>query len=311
MRGRGRRARRQLVRGVVLVAAGVTLAAATIAIAWRLARGRSHEPAITLDCEIGPTTRGIDVSYYQETINWPKVKASGVEFVFVRVSDGLYFDDPMFAANWAGTKSSNLIRGAYQFFRPEQDPIEQADVLVAALLADPGELPPVIDVEDAGGQSPAEIARRVKIWLARVHDRLGLDAIVYTGPAFWRDSVGGAEVDRPLWIAHYTSECPQIPAPWTSWRFWQFTASGRVPGIYGPVDLDVFRGTPDELRSTLLRVATSPTTPPAHHTNLLSRARPAQALAPVKKPAPSSSGDAATTPSNKGRSVTIRASPRQ
>lgn len=295
---------------MVLVTAGITLAAATIAIAWWLALSRPHEPVVTIACDLGPTTRGIDVSYYQETINWPKVKASGVEFAFVRISDGLYFDDPMFASNWASAKSSNVLRGAYQFFRPEQDPREQADVLIDALVGDPGELPPVIDVEDEGGQRPAEIARLVKIWLARVRERLGVDAIVYTGPAFWRDSVGGADVERPLWIAHYTSACPQIPPPWTSWMFWQYTASGRVPGIYGPVDLDVFRGTLDELRGTMMMAAASaararqvamPVTPP-RRTNLLSRPPPR---------GQSSSGAAATMPAKSGRSVATPISSRR
>jgi lysozyme len=121
--------------------------------------------------------------------------------------------------------------------------------MIAALVRDPGELPPVIDVEVDGGKSPAEIASRVRAWIERVRGKLHVEPIVYTGPEFWRDRVGGADVGQPLWLAHYTRDCPTVPAPWTRWTYWQHTDSGRVPGIVGPVDLDVFAGTIDDMRA--------------------------------------------------------------
>ncbi|HEV7558291.1 MAG TPA: GH25 family lysozyme [Kofleriaceae bacterium] len=202
------------------------------------------------DCEVGPTTRGIDVSYYQDVIDWTKVRDAGVAFAFIRVSDSTLVDDPMFERNWAAAKKAGVLRGAYQFFRPDDDVRAQADLLVDAIARDPGELPPVIDVEVDGGKRPDEIAKRVRAWLARVHKRLGVEPIVYTGPAFWRDSVGGADVGHSLWIAHYTEQCPMVPAPWTTWTYWQYSEFGSVPGIRGRVDLDVFRGTLDELQSS-------------------------------------------------------------
>jgi lysozyme len=194
-------------------------------------------------CGGGKTTRGIDVSYYQETIRWSKVRRAGVMFAFIRVSDGTSLADPLFRTNWSGAKQAGVLRGAYQYFRPDTDPIEQADLLIEALQVDPGELPPVIDVETDGGLTATEIARRVRQWVDRVHEKLEIDPIVYTGPDFWRDRVNGADFRQlPLWIAHYTTGCPTVPPRWTSWTFWQHTDTGRVNGIEGPVDLDVFAG---------------------------------------------------------------------
>jgi lysozyme len=210
--------------------------------------GERAEEIAAPECRQGPTVSGIDVSYYQETINWKQVRRAGVVFAFVRVSDGSTFPDPLFAANWAAAARVGVMRGSYQYFRPEEDPITQADLVVAALQTDRGELPPVLDVENDGGRSAAQIARGIELWIDRVRDKLHVEPIIYTGPDFWRTKVGGADFrDRPLWLAHYTRSCPTIPAPWTAYTFWQHTDSGKVPGIYGPVDLDVFAGTFAEL----------------------------------------------------------------
>jgi lysozyme len=216
---------------------------------FALVCGGATAPAI--DCDTGPTTPGIDVSYHQERIDWSAVRRAGVRFAFVRVSDGATFPDPRFVENFRGAAAVGVLRGAYQFFRPEESAVAQADLMIAALRRDRGELPPVIDVEDAGGRTPAQVARAVGVWIARVRARVGVEPIVYTGPDFWRTRVGrGADVAaQPLWIAHYTAGCPTVPAPWRAWTFWQFTDAGRVPGIDGLVDLDVFAGTVEELEA--------------------------------------------------------------
>lgn len=210
-------------------------------------------PAIAA-CPRGATTRGIDVSYHQDAIHWARVRRAGVHFAFVRASDGGGFPDPRFAANWAGARKAGVLRGAYQYFRPDEDPGGQADLLIAMLGGDRGELPPVIDVETAGTRSPAQLARAVVRWVERVRARLGVEPIVYTGPDFWRDHGGAADLSRqPLWLAHYTTGCPLVPPRWTAWTFWQYSERGRVPGISGPVDLDLFAGGREELDALVRR----------------------------------------------------------
>jgi lysozyme len=249
--------------GIGLVAVAVCVAVIAIE---RLTRDddETHETAPA--CVSGPTTRGIDVSYYQGTIQWKKVRKSGVLYAFIRVSDGTAFPDPVFEQNWKQAARAGVMRGAYQYFRPAANARAQADLLIAALAQDRGELPPVIDVEATEGKSPAYIEQQVRIWVARVREKLGVEPIVYTGPAFWRDAVGGADLTtQPLWIAHYTGGCPEVPAPWQRWTFWQHTDRGHVRGIRGPVDLDLFAGTFADLqafarRSRLRTQIASPST---------------------------------------------------
>jgi lysozyme len=203
-------------------------------------------------CADGATTKGIDVSKWQGTIDWGKVKTAGYAYAFIRVSDGANTKDAKFDANWAATKSVGIIRGAYQFFRPSQSVTAQANLMIDKIgTYTPGDLPPVIDVEDDGGLAPSTVASRVRQWVDLVKAAVGVEPIIYTGKYFWRDEVGSPAsfAPNPLWIAQYTSLCPDIPAPWAKWTFWQYTDSGSVPGIAGPVDTNRFNGTLAQLQA--------------------------------------------------------------
>lgn len=206
----------------------------------------------TTVCGSGPTVKGIDVSYYQGTIDWTRVKNDGVKYAFIRVSDGLSTIDTKFETYWAQSRANGIVHGAYQFFRPNQDPIAQAELFLDKLgntIAD-DDLPPVIDIEAAGGLTPAQVAAKAKQWIDHVEAALGVKPIIYTGFYFWRDQVGAPAYGaaHPLWHAQYTSAaCPNISAPWTKWAFWQYTSSGSVDGIAGNVDTNRFDGTMAEL----------------------------------------------------------------
>lgn len=223
----------------------------------------ANAQAMTSTCAAGPTVKGMDISYYQGDINWQQAKDDGIAYAFIRVSDGTGFNDPKFARNWSEAKRVGVRRGVYQFFRSNQDPIAQANLLISRvgqLL--PGDLPPVIDVESTDGQSAATIRSKVGRWLDHVEARLGVRPIVYTGPYFWRDSVGGPDFDdHPLWVAHYGTSCPLVPPTWTRWTFHQHTSSGRVRGITGNVDMNIFNGTRAQLEA--LAVGGASVTPPA------------------------------------------------
>jgi len=202
------------------------------------------------DCHAGPTTPGIDVSYYQEIIDWPRVQRAGIQFAFIRLSDGAAQRDPRFEVNWAEARRAGVLRGAYLFFRPEQSIAAQADLMITAMRdRERDDLPPVIDVEVDGGLARPIVAARARAWVDRVRAGLGVEPIVYTGGDLWRN--GGAEMlaSQPLWIAHYTRGCPTLPAPWAHWKFWQHTDHGAVPGIDGVVDLDQFAGTLGEIHA--------------------------------------------------------------
>lgn len=236
------------MRKALLVALGIGLGLAAVA-AFRFrprVRGRPGPPS----CQVGPTVPGIDVSYYQETIDWQRVRRAGIRFAFIRLSDGATLPDAKFAINWAESKRMGLVRGAYQYFRPDQSVTAQADLMIAAMRdRDRADLPPVIDIETDAGLTAPVVAARAQRWIDRVRAKLGVEPIVYTGSDLWRNGGAGSLAAQPLWLAHYTQACPTLPAPWTRWTFWQHTDRGAVPGIEGPVDLDLFAGTLGELHA--------------------------------------------------------------
>lgn len=209
---------------------------------------RLHEPESlsprAVVCPDGDTLPGIDISKWQGDVDWEAVAADGIVFAFVRVSDGLNTPDNYFDQNWAQARAAGIYTGVYQFFRPSQDPIAQADLLLDRMgPLGPDDLPPVIDVEDAGGLSGAQITDAIHTWIDRVESQLGVTPLIYTGRYFWQDNVGSSDFsDYPLWIAHYTQGCPNIPDQWSDWVFHQYTDSGSVAGVSGNVDMNTFNG---------------------------------------------------------------------
>ena len=191
--------------------------------------------------------QGVDVSHYQGTFDWAGAKGRGVEFGYASIGDGTGFADPDFGANWTNLKAAGLLRGAYQYFEPGQDPTAQANLMVQAVgMLGGGDLPCMVDVETTGGQSGATIAANVKTWLGVVKAGTGREPFVYTGPSFWDGSVGDTSLGSvPLWIADYgpPSGCPAVPNGWSGWVIWQYGDTG------GTLDQDVFNGSLAQLEA--------------------------------------------------------------
>lgn len=196
-------------------------------------------------CAPGETLFGIDVSYYQDTIDWNAVAADGVQFAIVRVSHSTQFFDPQFEANLAGARAAGIHTGVYQYFEPADDPIAQADLLLDALgPLLPGDLPPMIDVESTGGLGPSAINDAIHAWIDRVEGQLGVKPIIYSGYYFWNDNIGSSDFGAyPLVIPWYGVDCPGgVPTGWDMWTFHQYCDCGSVAGISGNVDVDRFNG---------------------------------------------------------------------
>ena len=207
-------------------------------------------------CAGRSTVRGIDVSKWQGTVDWKAVRAAGVRFAFVRVSDGTTVLDPSFAREWQAAREAGVMRGAYQYFRPEEDPVEQADLLLATMGAlRAGDLPPALDLELSGEVEPRELVRRVARWVARVRRATGVKPIVYTSAQNWVALAGNSRRFRShaLWVAHHDAECPNTPSGWRRWTFHQRSKQAAIAGIAGPVDENQFRGSLRALRRMTVR----------------------------------------------------------
>lgn len=197
-------------------------------------------------CADGPVVEGIDVSYWQGTIDWDAVADDGITFAFIRVSHGLGTYDTQFERNWSEARRVGVRRGVYQYFDAHDDPTEQAELLLSEMgpLQD-GDLPPVLDVEqgDNEGIEPAEMVADIETWMGVVEGELGVVPIIYTGAYGWTYLTDDADFsDHPLWTANWVDDCPLVPNPWDDWTFWQYSATGSVAGIDADVDRDRFNG---------------------------------------------------------------------
>ena len=214
-------------------------------------------------CAKGATITGIDVSSYQGNVSWSQVKGAGRQFAFARISDGLNSVDSKFAQNWPAMKAAGVVRGSYQFFRPSQDAGLQAQMVLDKLAAagglQPGDLPPVLDLESADGLTSSVVVTKAKAWLAKIESTLKVKPIVYTA-AFMSGVIGTNFGGYTLWVANYEATCPTMPSGWTDWQFWQHSDKGSVAGIGGAVDLNYFNGTLPELMA--LTVAPTAADPP-------------------------------------------------
>lgn len=207
------------------------------------------------------TVPGIDVSYWDAGIDWPKVRATGQRFVFVKATEGDGYQDPTFDDNWFGAKSAGLLRGAYHFFHCNIDPKKQADNFINYVKSfkDNGELPHVLDLETHDNVKKEKIIPAVKTYLDRIEAAFGKKPIIYSGYFFLQDYLseagGGPPMwakDYPLWIAQYPNQytpgmAPLLPRGWFTWTIWQYSEKGVVNGINADVDMDLFNGTLEEL----------------------------------------------------------------
>jgi len=212
---------------------------------------------------------GIDVSHYQETIDWTKVAASGKTFAIAKATDGRSFIDPMYATNKAEAMAAGIVFGAYHFARPDDsanDAIEEADHFVDVAQLAQGNLLPVLDLERTGGLTPTQLIDWMLAWLGEVTARTGVRPMIYTSPHGWesRTDDSTAIVDAGytvLWIAHWGVNTPLLPAnDWQGygWTLWQHSDCGSVPGIKGCVDSDWFNG----LTFDAVTIPSPDTTPP-------------------------------------------------
>lgn len=209
---------------------------------------------ICLPCRY--SVHGIDISHHQGTINWDQLveHRTGdfpLHFIFMKATEGGNYSDKTFKANFAEAGKRKFIRGAYHFFSPKTDPLQQAEFFIRTVKLAPGDLPPVLDVEVRGKRPKQEFQQHVKRWLDRVEAHYGVKPILYTSHKFKTNYLNDPQFDAyPYWIAHYYVDSVRYEG---KWHFWQHTDIGTVSGIKHDVDLNVFNGTLEELRELTIR----------------------------------------------------------
>lgn len=204
----------------------------------------------------GPKVPGMDVSKYQGRIRWSAVATTPVRFVIIRATMGNDYRDRRYRRNVEGARQHGLTVGAYHFAKPSlarADPWREADHFLDVAGVRAGDVVPVLDIEETGGLSPRQLRSWASAWLARVYARTGVRAMIYSGNFFWhgfmRNTPRFARQRHPLWVAHWYVGAPDVPGGrWAGrgYTVWQYSASGRIAGIDGPVDRDWMRGSLEE-----------------------------------------------------------------
>ena len=219
-------------------------------------RGCNGEMAYNVCVPCCYDVHGIDISHHQGRINWGQLAANRlqkfpIEFIFIKATEGGDHIDTAFQYNFQKAREHNFIRGAYHFFSSKTDPALQAKNFIENVLLETGDLPPVLDVEEARHSAYAELQERVLVWLDIVEGHYGVKPIIYTSYHFKNRHLNDAVFDDyPYWIAHYYVDSLKYTGKWS---FWQHTDRSTIPGIRTDVDMNVFNGTAEDLKQMTIK----------------------------------------------------------
>lgn len=213
---------------------------------WRALYGDINYPE-------GYEIHGIDISHHQGTIQWDTLTERAliddhpIRFIVMKATEGATIVDENFYKNFRKAKDHGFIRGAYHFWSVKSGATAQARYFIRNVKLQPGDLPPVLDVEHKTQNLTDEQFRdSVQRWLDIVEHHYGVKPIIYTYYKFKTQYLGTPQFDSyPYWIAHYYVDKVEYEG---AWHFWQHTDAGRLPGIKGFVDLNIYKGSYRELQ---------------------------------------------------------------
>ena len=198
---------------------------------------------------------GFDVSEYQSEIDWEQTyhidQSFELSFVFIRATAGKNKVDSRFKENWKASKERELIRGAYHYYRPNENSIEQAENFIKTVKLQKGDLPPVLDIEKLPkSQSIDSLKVGLRRWLKKVEKHYKVKPIIYSGESYYTDFLKEEFSEYPLWIANYNFWRNDLES---DWQFWQFTEKAQIEGIKGMVDINIFNGDKNKLLLKCIR----------------------------------------------------------
>ena len=212
---------------------------------WKAVYGDAKNPN-------GYEIRGIDISHYQGKIDWDQLRNAMIEkcpirFVVIKATEGSTQLDKRFNDNFRNAQEYGFIRGAYHFWSNKSSARDQAYFFLKKVHLQRGDLPPVLDVEHKPkDMSTEDFQREILTWLHIVEDKYHVKPIIYTYYKFKMNYLGTPVFDDyPYWIAHYYVDKVEYSGPW---KFWQHTDAGRLPGIKGYVDFDIYNGSYYDLK---------------------------------------------------------------
>ena len=191
---------------------------------------------------------GVDVSKWQGDIDWKKLRKADIAFAYIKSTEGGDHRDERFLEYWRGAKRAGIPRGAYHFYYFCRTAVDQADWFIENTPRDRSALPPVLDIEwnhksptCKKRPAPEKIRREMRVFLKRIEAHYGKRPLVYTTVDFHRENLEGHFSDYHFWVRS-VADHPDAVYSNRAWHFWQYTGTGRVPGITGDADINVFVG---------------------------------------------------------------------
>lgn len=225
---------RYIATGIIAVTAAAIIAVGV----WRVTSTR--RPHVDVERDRFPVV-GIDISAHNGTVDFKRVAADGVEFVFLKATEGTTFKDPKFEANYQAAREAGVKVGAYHFFRFDCDGYEQGRNFLESVDSLTLDLPLAIDIEEWGnpdGNSTTEIAEAIRGMIFALEGGRH-KVILYTNKNGYHRFVKGRLDEMPVWVCSFTN--PPMPAA-DDWVIWQHSHESYVDGIKGKVDLNTFNG---------------------------------------------------------------------
>lgn len=186
--------------------------------------------------------KGIDVSHWDKTIDYNKVKQSRVKIVYIKATQGEALVDPFFKVNVQNAKKSGLFVGFYHYFTAttENKAKLEASHFVNTTKPYVCDCKMAIDIETNNNLNSSTLTTLCKVFLDEVKKLTGLDVVIYTYTSFAKENLNKSLSVYPVWIAHYNVNTPGDNGIWDRWIGFQYSEKGKVPGVSTDVDLNEF-----------------------------------------------------------------------
>ena len=195
---------------------------------------------------------GIDISHYQYKINWEELRTSHhpIEFIFIRATMGKDGIDRRFEENWKSAGKHKYLRGAYHYYRPNENSTEQFENYQSNVILKKGDFIPILDIEKESKLGDENLRKGVLNWLKLAEQKYGVKPMVYTGLDFYNLHLKGFIDDYPIWIAAYSGKDRLGDLDWT---FHQFTENVKIKGIRTSVDGNEYKGALEDLKKMCMK----------------------------------------------------------
>lgn len=199
-------------------------------------------PARAIPPSGGRQYRGIDISEFQGEIDFEEVRRSGIEAVYIRIGAGEYTDE-YFAENYERAKAAGLKIGFYHYVtaRSVEEGRRQARFFASLAAGREPDMRLAMDFEYFGSLSVSQINAISEAYLDELTALTKREAVIYSDLSNARNIFSRALAEKyPLWAAQYGADEPSANGKWREWVGFQYTDEGRVGGIYGNVDRNIF-----------------------------------------------------------------------